>query len=254
MDGQTDKKERQDLLRAAVAGDKQARDQFASMNLSLVWSVLKRFLCRGYEAEDLFQVGSIGLLKAIEKFDFSFHVQFSTYAVPMIMGEIKRYIRDDGMIKVSRSLKEMAMKAKATGEMLRKKTGQEPSVNAIAKEMGVEAEEVVLALSSVRPHESLSACVVQGEHQDVTLMDTIGSEENMEEETVTKLTIKDLLQKLPERERRIVQMRYFEHQTQTDIAKKVGVSQVQVSRLEKKTLQFLKEQLQDVSRGKPKPK
>lgn len=232
-------------MRAAVAGDKEARDEFAQMNLSLVWSVLKRFQSRGFEWDDLFQVGAIGLLKAIEKFDFSFGVQFSTYAVPMILGEIKRYMRDDGLIKVSRGLKETAIKAKKAAEDLRKEKGREPLLSEVAEYIGIATDDVVLALSAAQAPGSLFDSVGQEDPSGMTVIETVGAPENMEEATVDRLTVQTLLAELSPRENLIMRLRYFEHRTQGEIAQRIGVSQVQVSRLEKKTLSYLRERLRE---------
>lgn len=243
MNGQTARERREELLRAAVSGDKAAVDTFVEENLSLVWSVLQRFLGRGYEAEDLFQVGAMGLLKAVQKFDFSFGVQFSTYAVPMIIGEIKRYMRDDGMVKVSRSIKELAIKAKIKGEELRRMKSADPSVNEIAKALDVSEEDVVFAMAATQPHESVYTSVLKGDHQDVTLLDTLRDTADTEKETIDKITVADLLENLKDRDRKIILMRYFRRKTQAEVAEILNISQVQVSRLEKKILESLRAEL-----------
>ena len=243
MNGQTARERREELLRAAVSGDKVAVDTFVEENLSLVWSVLQRFLGRGYETEDLFQVGAMGLLKAVQKFDFSFGVQFSTYAVPMIIGEIKRYMRDDGMIKVSRSLKELAIKVKIKSEELRKTTSSDPSVKEIAKALDTSEEDIVFAMAAMQPHESVYTSVLKGDHQDVTLLDTLCDNTDTEKETIDKITVADLLKNLKERDKKIILMRYYRRKTQAEVAEILGISQVQVSRLEKKILESLRAEL-----------
>ena len=201
-----------------------------------MWSIVKRFMPRGYEADDLYQIGSIGLIKAVRRFDPVYKVQFSTYAVPLIAGEIKRFLRDDGMVKVSRSVKELAVRAIGVQERLRRSTGSEPGVQEIARELGVDAEEVALALDAGRPHLSLNESRFEdddGERQDF-LADTAA-----EGKMFDRLLLKELLVKLDARERQLIMMRYFKDRTQTQIAEVLGVSQVQVSRLESKIIKKL---------------
>ena len=249
------RQKRDALLAAAVGGDRGARDEFAGLNLSLVWSVVKRFGGRGYESEDLFQVGCIGLIKSIEKFDFSFGVKFSTYAVPMILGEIKRYIRDDGMIKVSRGLKELTLRIKVRAQELMRELMREPTVSEIAQSLGIEEEDVVLAISSAQPHESIHAGIHTGDHSELTLEDTLRDQSDQEGEIIDRLQIREMLKKLTPREQTIIVMRYYKFKTQAEIAASLGISQVQVSRLEKKILQSLRSELSDgTEKGKPPPK
>lgn len=220
-------------IELAKNGDKEAQAIIVEENSGLIWSVVRRFLGRGHDAEDLFQVGAIGLMKAIQKFDTSFDVKFSTYAVPMIMGEIMRFMRDDGIIKVSRSLKELAAKAKAARESLIKTLGRDPYVSEIAESLGVDTAELVVALDAVGTPESLSS--IQGD-DDRQLIDKIDQGSDTESEIIDKIAIKEALSQLKPRERQIIIMRYFQQKTQTQIAKMLGISQVQVSRIEKKVL------------------
>lgn len=229
------------LIKAAQSGDSQARERLVSENSGLIWSIIRKFIGRGTEAEDLFQIGCIGLLKCIDKFDLSYNVKFSTYAVPMIMGEIKRFLRDDGMIKVSRSLKEIAIKAKyAEAEFLQKK-GTPPSVQELAEAVGVETGDLVMAMESALDIESLYQTVYQNEgNNQVYLIDRLVNEDN-EEMMVDVIALKELISQLKPKERQIIMMRYFGDKTQTETAQAVGISQVQVSRLEKKALTEIRE-------------
>ncbi|MFD1422143.1 RNA polymerase sporulation sigma factor SigF [Laceyella sacchari] len=229
------------LIQASQEGDMESRNKLIRHNIRLVWSVVQRFLNRGYEAEDLFQIGCIGLLKAIDKFDLNYEVKFSTYAVPMIIGEIQRFLRDDGMVKVSRSLKEMANKIRKTKDELSKRYNRVPTIQEIAKEMGVEPEEIVFAQEANRAPASIHETVYENDGDPITLMDQIA------DEPVTtwfdKLTLKDAIHRLSEREKLIVYLRYYKDQTQSEVAERLGISQVQVSRLEKKIIARMREEL-----------
>lgn len=231
------------LIEAAHKGDKEARDRLVSENVGLIWSLVRRFSGRGHELEDLFQIGCIGLIKAIDKFDMSFGVRFSTYAVPMIAGEIKRFLRDDGMIKVSRTLKESANKARIIKEQHFSKTGNEPTIEEVAKEVGISSEELVMAMESQIEVESLYKTIYQGDGSPIFLMDKIEEKENGMEKMLNSIVLEELIAALDEKERSIIQMRYFMDKTQTEIAKEIGISQVQVSRLEKKILKSMRERL-----------
>lgn len=231
------------LIESAHAGDKEARDRLVTENMGLVWSIVRRFTGRGHEPEDLFQIGSIGLIKAIDKFDINYEVKFSTYAVPMIMGEIKRFIRDDGMLKVSRSLKELAARARGVREELTASLGREPTVEELAGHMGIAAEELAAALDSGIEVESLYKTIYQGDGNEICLMDKLEERQNGQEEAVDRLVLTQLLEGLGEQERRIIIMRYFEDRTQTQIAGMMGISQVQVSRMEKKILKSMRDKL-----------
>lgn len=225
-----------ELIERSHQGDKEARDTLVEENLGLIWSIVKRFTGRGHEPEDLFQIGSIGLMKAIDKFDTSFEVRFSTYAVPMITGEIKRFLRDDGMIKVSRGLKETAYKAYITREILEKRMGREPTIEEVSQEIGVTCEDITLALESGAEIESLYKTIYQGDGNDIYLMDKLEEKENHNESLLNQIVLNELLATLEDKEREIIQMRYFEEKTQSQIAEKMNISQVQVSRMEKKIL------------------
>lgn len=231
------------LIERSHNGDKEARDMLVEENLGLVWSIVKRFAGRGHELEDLFQIGSIGLIKAIDKFDTTYEVKFSTYAVPMIAGEIKRFLRDDGMIKVSRTLKETASKARQTREILNQKMGREPTIEEIAEEIGTGQEELVLALESGVEVESLYKTIYQGDGSDIYLIDKLEEEKNSNEQLLNRILIEDFMKNLNEKERKLIFMRYFLDKTQTEIANELGISQVQVSRLERKILQSFREKM-----------
>lgn len=228
------------LLKKARAGDLKARDKVITNNLGLVYSIVRRFLNRGYEEEDLVQIGSIGLIRAAEKFDLSFNVKFSTYAVPMIIGEIKRFLRDDGIIKVSRSLKETAANAAVVKFEIEKEKGTEATVKEIADKMGISAEELSNALESQRPMFSIYAKIDDGNGEGKSLIEKLESIENPMDKAVDRLTVQSLMEELEPRDKEIVRQRYFEGKTQIQIAEKMGISQVQVSRLEKKILQKMR--------------
>lgn len=231
------------LIRLVREGDVQAREQLVTENVGLVWSMVRRFLGRGCEAEDLFQIGIIGLIKAIDKFDVSYDVKFSTYAVPMITGEIKRFLRDDGMIKVSRSLKENNMKLRAAGERISAEQGRDATLEEIAEETGLSMEEIVLAMEACTEVESLSKPVVRNDGTECTLGERLVGEEDTTEQIINHMVTKQLLESLKEEERNLIELRYFKNKTQTEIAGILGVSQVQVSRMEKKILQQMRAQL-----------
>ncbi len=234
-----------ELLRRAAEGDENARNDLVTQNMGLVHSIVKRFIGRGHDAEDLFQIGCIGLIRAAERFEISFGVQFSTYAVPMIIGEIKRFIRDDGIIRVSRSLKEIAAKAAYTKERIIKDTGREPTVCELAAELGLSPAELATALDSQLPPQSLYLTTDDGGGESRPLIDRIESDDDPVDDMLSRMLIKQLLCELPEREQLIVRLRYFQHQTQARVAERLGISQVQVSRLEKKILLKLRAQITD---------
>ncbi len=231
------------LIEEAHNGDKTARDRLVEENLGLIWSIIRRFTGRGQELDDLFQIGSIGLMKAIDKFDTSFGVRFSTYAVPMITGEIKRFLRNDGMIKVSRSLKEIAIKARSTKESLNSRFGREPTLDEIAEEIGISREELAAAMESGAEVESLSQTIYQGDGNAISLMDKLEKDQNENEELINRMVLKQLMKELEPEERKIITLRYFYDQTQTQIAQCMGISQVQVSRLEKRILKQMREKI-----------
>ena len=229
------------LIQAAHDGDKAARDKLVADKMGLIWSIVRRFAGRGHEMEDLFQIGSIGLLKAIDKFDLSYDVKFSTYAVPMITGEIKRFLRDDGMIKVSRSLKEIAYKAKTAKEAMNNRLGREPTIDELAEELGICVEELAVALESGAEVESIYKTIYHGDGNTISLIDKIEETENDNEKLLNRIVLQELISALEPQEKRIITMRYFLDKTQTEIAKELGISQVQVSRLEKKILKSMRD-------------
>lgn len=212
-------------------------------NLGLVWNVVRRFANRGYELEDLFQVGCIGLLKCIDNFNPEYDVKLSTYAVPMIMGEIKRFLRDDNYIKVSRSLKELAIKASKVREQLVKENGTEPCIEELASMLQVEKEEIILATEATREVESLYKTVYSGNGDELLLMDRIKSVEDESKTVVEQVVVENLIALLNPQEQKLIKLRFFEEKTQAEIGGLLGISQVQVSRMEKRILRFLREEL-----------
>lgn len=226
-----------ELLRRLSMGEEDAADKLVENNMGLVYSIASRFANRRCEHEDLMQIGAIGLIKAVKKFDLSYGVQFSTYAVPMIIGEIKRFLRDDGAIKVSRSVKETAIKVRRAGEKLQIGFGRTPTMSELAAETGISEEDISEALAASAEPESLQASIGDG---DRTIMDRLVSDDT-EEQIVDKVFLKEALSHLSDRERDIIIMRYFKGKTQSETAAEVGVSQVQISRIEKKALLKLRE-------------
>ncbi|HHV99683.1 MAG TPA: RNA polymerase sporulation sigma factor SigF [Clostridiaceae bacterium] len=236
-----------ELIKKAKNGDKQAQSILVENNLGLVWSIVRRFQNRGYEVDDLFQIGSIGLIKAINKFDPSFEVKFSTYAVPMIIGEIKRFIRDDGIIKVSRSLKELSVKVRITKEVMSKELGREPSINEMAERLNVTPEDIVVAMEAGYSPESLYNTLGEGDSSQVMLIDKVdGSSGMSESDLIDRIDLQQVIDTLKPRERQIIILRYFKEKTQVQIAKLLGISQVQVSRIEKKILSDIRERIKHV--------
>lgn len=237
------------LIAKSQSGDKEAREVLIEKNLGLVHHIVRRFAGRGYELEDLFQIGVIGLIKAIDKFDLSIGVRFSTYAVPMITGEIKRFLRDDGPLKVSRTIKENALKVSVVRQRLQSSLGREPTLQEIAAEAALTEEEIVLAMEATMEVESIYAAVYQDDGSELYLVDKVAATGNgsvgsvmgesadyEKEELLNHMLLTQLLDSLPERERQLIQMRYFQNRTQVEVAGILGISQVQVSRLEKKIL------------------
>ena len=231
------------LIGRAHQGDNRAREILTENNMGLVHSIARRFQNRGVEMEDLIQIGCIGLLKAIDKFDTSYDVRFSTYAVPMITGEIKRFLRDDGMVKVSRSLKETAAKAYTVREELFLKEGKEPRMEEIARELGITREELVLAMDSQGQVESLQKTIYQSDGNEISLEDKLPLEENQQEMVVNRMFLEQALGTLDRKERELIYLRFFQDRTQSSIAQQMGMSQVQVSRMEKKILNRLRANL-----------
>lgn len=236
--------EEKELFIRAQSGEKEAKERLFEKNTGLVYHVVKRFAgrggTRGIETEDLFQIGAMGLVKAIEKFDPDYGVCFSTYAVPVIMGEIRRFLRDDGMIKVSRSIKENERRLRGIREDLWQRMGREPMISELARESGLTMEEVVMALDAGCEVESIYKTIYESDGSEVLLVDMLGRE-GESEEIVNRLLLEDLLNELDERERKLIRLRYFENRTQMQVAGDLGMSQVQVSRLEKKVLLHLRQ-------------
>ena len=228
------------LITKSQQGDKKARDTVFEENTGLIWSVVKRFQGRGYDKEDLFQIGSIGLLKCIDNFDLERKVKFSTYAVPLIMGEIKRFLRDDGLVKVSRSLKEASYKIKREKEHYEKLYNREPTLKEIAATLDMDESDILMAMESGQDVCSLHQVIYQNEGDEIHLEDKLEQQSDLIEQTVDNIYIQELLQKLNEQERKLIELRYFQNQTQAVIAGIMGISQVQVSRMEKKILEKLR--------------
>ena len=228
------------LIRKSHDGDKEAREQLVEENIGLIWCVVKRFCGRGTESEDLFQIGCIGLLKAIDKFDLSYDVRFATCALPMSAGEIKRFLRDDGMIKVSRSLKELSYRSFQAREKLTDRLGREPTLDELSCELGTEKEEIVQAMEAGSEVESLYRPIHQKEGSEIQLRDKREKKEKKEDRILDRMMLGQLLETLDPQERQLIYLRYFADRTQTDVGKIMGISQVQVSRLEKKILQNMR--------------
>jgi len=238
-------KEMKELLQKAQAGDSYARDKLVNCNLKLVFNLVKRFQNRGYELEDLFQIGCIGLMKAIDKFDLGYDVKFSTYAVPMIVGEIRRFLRDDNPVKVSRSVKETAYKTQQTRELLTARLGREPTIGEIAGELSLSREEVVNAIEAAQTPASIYETLHQDDGDPIYLLDQLKGNEEGETPWLESLSVNALLDKLPERDRLIITWRFYEDKTQSDIARRLSLSQVQVSRLERQALKKIKDLMDD---------
>ena len=237
------REEKNELFVKIKNGDTDAREQFVNGNLRLVLSVIQRFGNRNENVDDLFQVGCIGLIKAIDNFDLSQNVQFSTYAVPMIIGEIRRYLRDNNSIRVSRSLKDIAYKALQAKERLTKENEKEPSVNDIAKELNLPKEDVVLALDAIQDPVSLYEPVYNEGGDAIFVMDQVSDEKNTDENWLEEIAIKEALKKLNDREKHILDLRFFKGRTQMEVASELGISQAQVSRLEKSALKHMRKHI-----------
>ncbi|MDE7428268.1 MAG: SigB/SigF/SigG family RNA polymerase sigma factor [Lachnospiraceae bacterium] len=244
------------LIERSQAGDKEAREILIEENLGLVRHIVKRFIGRGYDPEDLFQIGCIGLIKAIDKFDLQFDVRFSTYAVPMIQGEIKRFLRDDGMVKVSRTLKENGWKIKQAAERLSQIYGREATLQELSAETALSVEDIVMALDANVEVESIYKSVYQSDGNEIYLVDQVvssvggctagvsrESEDAEKEKILNHMLLEQLLETLPEMERKLIHMRYFQEKTQVEVAKALGISQVQVSRMEKRILLHLRQEV-----------
>lgn len=251
------------LIERSQAGDKEAREKLIEENLGLVRHIVKRFVGRGYDAEDLFQIGCIGLMKAIDKFNLQFEVRFSTYAVPMIQGEIKRFLRDDGMVKVSRTLKENGWKVKQAAERLSQAYGREATLQELSEATALSVEDIVMALDANVEVESIYKSVYQSDGNEIYLVDQVvggsagvgcaaglnslngsGACEDVEKEKILNhMLLEELLGKLGDMERQLIDMRYFQDKTQVEVARCLGISQVQVSRMEKRILLHLREEV-----------
>ena len=232
-------KEKEVLLGKIKSGDKAARQELIYGNLRLVLSVIRRFSSSGESSDDLFQIGCIGLMKAIDNFDTTLNVKFSTYAVPMIMGEVRRFLRDNNAIRVSRSLKDIAYKAISAKEIMMSKNLGEPTISQIAAEIGYSKEEVVYALDAIQTPMSLYEPVYSEGGDALYVMDQVSDKKNKEESWVEQISLSEAMKHLDERETEIVSLRFFEGKTQTEVANQVGISQAQVSRLEKNALKIM---------------
>lgn len=233
-------KETKRLIRAAQEGDVTARETLINANLRLVCNVIRRFGGRGYDADDLFQIGCIGLIKAIDKFDLTFNVKFSTYAVPMIIGEIRRFLRDDTPIRVSRSLKELAWRIQTTKEQLQSELDREPTIGEISEAMDVPREDLVNALEAGQMPASLYDILHQEEGDAIYIMDQLRNDEQGEAAWIETVALQQLLASLPPRDQKIIHWRFFEDKTQAEVAGRLNLSQVQVSRLEREALKKLR--------------
>ena len=234
--------EKTELLKRVKQGDRQAREQLINGNLRLVLSVIQRFTNRGENLDDLFQVGCIGLIKSIDNFDITQNVRFSTYAVPMIIGEIRRYLRDNNPIRVSRSMRDVAYKAMQVKEKLMGDTQREPTIEELAKAMDMPKEEIVMALESVVEPVSLYEPVYSDGGDTIYVMDQIG-DKNLDDDWLDEITLKEAIKRLTDREKKILTLRFFEGHTQMEVAAEIGISQAQVSRLEKGALAKIKKQI-----------
>lgn len=256
--------ETMNLIQRAHEGDKAARDKLVVENMGLIWSIVRRFDRRGYEMEDLFQIGSIGLMKAVDHFDLSLGLKFSTYAVPMIQGEIKRFLRDDGMVKVSRTLKENGWKIKQAAQRLSQEYGREATLQELSEATGLETEDIVMALDANVEVESIYKSVYQSDGNEIYLVDQVvgGSngvgyssmgqamvntgglcEDTEKEKVLNHMLLEQLLGQLDDRERELISMRYFQDKTQVEVARYMGISQVQVSRMEKRILLQMRQEV-----------
>ena len=228
-------------IKRAQDGDKFEMDRLIRENNGLIWSIVKRFMNRGYEVEDLYQIGCIGFIKSIKRFDTNFEVKLSTYSVPYILGEIKRFIRDDGPVKVSRSIKELSYKIKLIQNEYITKKGRDIQIEELAKLLKVSKEDIVIAMDSNNTVESIDRKV--NDSDDLTIMDKLKSNVDQEKDIVNKITIKTLIEGLDEKSKKIIMLRYYRGKTQSQVAELLGVTQVQVSRLEKKILSSMKHKL-----------
>lgn len=236
--------EARELIEKAQKGDLDARDRLISGNLRLVLSVIQKFAGRGESMDDLFQVGVIGLIKAIDCFDLSQNVQFSTYGVPMISGELRRFLRDNSAVRVSRSLRDTAYKVMQTKEQLTNEQGREPDIDAIAKAMNIKRSEVVFALDAICDPVSLYEPIYNDAGESACVMDQIGDTKNTDEHWLEQIALGEAVSRLSDREKRILSLRFYEGKTQMEVAREVGISQAQVSRLEKNAVARIKKEIQ----------
>ena len=234
------REEKEKLFVKIKQGDEEARQTFINGNLRLVLSVIQRFYGRGENADDLFQVGCVGLIKAIDNFDLSQNVQFSTYAVPMIIGEVKRYLRDNNSIRVSRSIRDLAYKAMQFKERYIKEHGKEPTIDIIAKELGVEREDISFSFDAIQDPISLQEPVYSDGTENIYIMDQVKDSKNTDELWTEKMTIMQIMKKLNDKEKMIIIKRFFDCRTQMEVAEEIGISQAQVSRLEKNAIEHIK--------------
>lgn len=230
------------LIKRVQNGDAEAQDKLVENNMGLVYSIVKRYSGRGYETEDLVQIGAIGLIKAIKKFDTKFNVCFSTYAVPVIAGEIKRFLRDDGAVKISRTLKETAIKGRRAEEELRRVLNRDPTIGEIAEKCGVDADTLTEAFDAAAPPASIYESIYENGENEIRLLDTMAGDES-EEKIINKVMAENILTSLKPRERQVIVLRYYKGKTQSEIARIIGVSQVQVSRIEKRILENLRKSM-----------
>ena len=232
-------------IEKAQSGDKNALEELIEENNGLIWSIVKRFYGRGHEPEDLYQIGCLGFIKSIKRFNTDFEVKLSTYAVPYMIGEIKRYIRDDGPVKVSRSIKDLGIKIRELQREKMNKQGKEPKIQEIAKELKVDLEDVILAMEATNSVESIEGTkhINNKDGKSISLLDTLSTEKNEEETITNKLVIGQLIKDLKDREKEIILLRYYKEKTQAQVAKILGISQVQVSRLERKILENMRRKM-----------
>ena len=234
-------------IKKAQDGDKYELERLVRENSGLIWSIVRRFKGRGFELEDLYQVGCLGFIKSIKRFDTSFEVKLSTYTVPYILGEIKRYIRDDGPIKISRSIKEIQAKIRDLQEEYRKKNKEEISIEEIAQKLNLEKEDIAIALEASKPIESIDNMYKSDKgEKGICLIDKISTEKDEQEILTNKIAIRDIIEELPKEDKQIIILRFYKEKTQSEVAKILGVSQVQVSRIERKILQKMKKSLAEV--------
>lgn len=235
--------ETMELIKMARSGDKLARDQVIQNNMGLVYSIVSRYTGRGYDQEELIQIGAIGLIKAVDKFDLTFEVKFSTYAVPLISGEIKRFLRDDGMVKVSRSIKENGWKIKRAADRLSQELNREPSIAELAAATEIPAEDIVIALEANSEVESIHKPICFSDGKEVLLEEKLQEKSDWNEHLLNRMMVEQLMVLLDDREKELIRMRYYENRPQREVAERMGISQVQVSRLEKKILHRMRESI-----------